>query len=76
MVDADQSGKVDQTDCTKAVFGLTVERVIDTVVGAQLPGDTVGDRLLGTEVLGAATAYQRSNRLLRQAALRATAAWA
>ena len=58
VVDADEDGDVGQSLCSKAVFGLPVERLVDTVSGGKLPRQLCGDLLVLTEVIWYFTACQ------------------
>src|SRR6476661_2363559 len=58
VVDADEDGDVGQSPCSKAVFGLPVERLVDTVSGGKLPRQLCGDLLVLTEVIRYSTACQ------------------
>ena len=51
-------GDVGQSLCSKAVFGLPVERLVDTVSGGKLPRQLRRDLLVFTEVIWYSTACQ------------------
>lgn len=67
VVDADEDGDVGQSLCSKAVFGLPVERLVDTVSGGKLPRQLCGDLLVLTEVIWYFTACQHSDGVVRDA---------
>src|SRR4029079_1757937 len=67
VVDADEDGDVGQTLCSKAVFGLPVERLVDSVSGGKLPCQLCGDLLVLAEVIWYRTAGQRLHGDLRDA---------
>src|SRR4029079_5165806 len=67
VVDADEDGDVGQSLCSKAVFGLPVERLVDTGRGGQLPSQLCGDLFVLTEVIWYFTACQHPDGVVRDA---------
>src|SRR6202035_4457924 len=66
VVDAGQDGDIGQSLCSKAVFGLPVQHLVDTGRGGKLPRQLRSDLLVLTEVIWYSTGCQPTDGVVRK----------
>jgi hypothetical protein len=76
VINADEDDDVDDPFGTEQCFGLPVQRVVDTMLDRQGPGDAVGHDLLFGEFLGQPPGSQCAHRVIGESRAAPTAEWA